>query len=148
MKKIIITLICIISIYPLLAQKYTETYINDANKIGLRWLNYINHHQYETAYDFLAAEAKQMYPKQTWIKLIKDLMTEFGDLKQRTVTEKVFQSQIEGLEDGFYVAVNYNSQYTNTSNHKEYILLKQNDKSKWEIFDYSYEFETTHTKTP
>ena len=54
----------------------------------------------------------------------------------------LFQSQIEGMEDGFYVFIEYSSQYENTKEHTEYLLLKQNDKAKWEIFDYNYEFKS------
>jgi len=45
------------------------------------------------------------------------------------------------MEDGFYVFIDYTSNYTNTTNHNEHILLKQNDKTKWKIVDYNYEFK-------
>ena len=142
MKKIIITLISIISIYSVSAQKYTDMYINDANKVGLSWLNDINHNQYENAYQLLSKEHKAKYPQEIWIVLINELMLEFGNLENRTVTQRNFQSQVEGMEDGFYVFIEYFSQYENTKEHTEYLLLKQNDKAKWEIFDYNYEFKS------
>ena len=33
-------------------------------------------------------------------------------------------------------------QYENTKEHTEYLLLKQNNKAKWEVFDYRYEFKS------
>ena len=54
MRKIIITLISVISMYSVSAQKYTDIYINDANKVALSWLNDINHNQYENAYQLLS----------------------------------------------------------------------------------------------
>ena len=138
MKKIIITLISLISMYSVSAQKYTDIYINDANKVGLRWLNDINHNQYETAYNLLAKEGKAKYEQETWIALTNELMLEFGNLESRTVIQKNFQSQVEGLEDGFYVLIEYSSQYENTKEHTEYLLLKQNDKAKWEILSFDY----------
>ena len=146
MKKIIITLISLISMYSVSAQKYTESYVNDANKVGLRWLNDINHNQYENAYELLSNEVKMQVEKEPWISLINELMLGFGDLKSRTVTQRNFQSQIEGMEDGFYVFIEYSSQYENTKEHTEYLLLKQNDKAKWEIFDYNYEFKNKKEK--
>ena len=142
MKKIIITLISVISIHSVSAQKYTDIYINDANKVGLSWLNDINHNQYENAYNLLAKEVKEKYPHEAWTTLINELMLEFGNLESRTITQRDFQSQIEGMEDGFYVLLTYSSQYENTKEHTEYLLLKQNDKAKWEIFDYNYEFKS------
>ena len=141
MKKIIITLISVISIYSVSAQKRTDIYINDANKVGLSWLSDINHNQYENAYNLCSKEYKAKYPQEIWIVLINELMLEFGNLESRTVTRKDFQSQVEGMEDGFYVFIEYNSQYKNTKEHTEYLLLKQNDKAKWEIYDYNYEFK-------
>jgi len=141
MKIIIITLISIISIYSVSAQKYTDMYITDANKVGLSWLNDINHNQYENAYNSLSKEMKAMVGQEHWMVLINELMLEFGNLESRTITQRDFQSQIEGMEDGFYVLLTYSSQYENTKEHTEYLLLKQNDKAKWEIFDYNYEFK-------
>ena len=148
MKIIIITLISIISTYSVSAQKYTDMYINDANKVALRWLNDVNHNQYEKAYQLLSKEGKAKYPQETWISQINELMLEFGGSESRTVTQRNFQSQIEGMEDGFYVFIEYSSQYENTKEHTEYLLLKQNDKAKWEIFDYNYEFKNVKDNTP
>ena len=138
MKTIIITLISVISMYSVSAQKYTDIYINDANKVGLSWLNDINHNQYESAYNLLSKKVKAKYPQETWVSLINELMLEFGNLENRTVIQRDFQSQIEGMEDGFYVFIEYSSQYENTKEHTEYLLLKQNDKAKWEILEFDY----------
>ena len=141
MKKIIITLISVISMYSVSAQKYTDIYINDANKVGLSWLNDINHNQYENAYQLLSKKHKAKYPQEIWIVLINELMLEFGNLESRTVIQRDFQSQVEGMEDGFYVFIEYSSQYENTKEHTEYLLLKQNDKAKWEIRYFYYTWQ-------
>jgi len=137
-KKIIITLISVISVYSVSAQKYTDIYINDANKVGLSWLNDINHNQYENAYNLCSKQYKEKYPQEIWIAQINELMLEFGNLESRIVTQRDFQSQVEGMEDGFYVFIEYSSQYENTKEHTEYLLLKQNDKAKWEILEFDY----------
>ena len=138
MKKTIIAFISVISMYSVSAQKYTDIYINDANKVGLSWLNDINHTQYENAYNLLTKEHKAKYPQEIWTVQIKELMLEFGNLESRTVIQRDFQSQVEGMEDGFYVFIEYSSQYKNTKEHTEYLLLKQNDKAKWEIHSFRY----------
>jgi hypothetical protein len=141
MKKLIIMLISVISMYSASAQKYTDQYIKDAFKVAESWLSDINEKQYEHAFQILSSEAKAIYKQETWVSLINELMLEFGGLESRKATEKKFQSEVEGLEDGFYVLIDYTSSYTNTINHSEHILLKQNDKIKWEIVDYNYEFQ-------
>ena len=141
MKKLIITLIAVISIYSVSAQKYTDIYINDANKVGLSWLNDINHNQYENAYNLLSKEIKVKFAQEAWIVQINELMLDYGNLESRIVTQRNFQSQIEGQEDGFYVFIEYSSQYENTKAHTEYLVLKQNDKAKWEILSYTYDWK-------
>ena len=123
------------------AQKYTDTYIKDANKIALAWLNDLNHEQYEDAYKLLSKEVKQSVQQKAWIEFINDLMFEFGDIEDRKVTQTYFQSEIDGLEDGFYVTVKYDVKYTKTKNHSEDLLLKQNDQFQWKILDFNYTFQ-------
>ena len=141
-KKILILLIGIISYSTISAQKYTDQYIRDANKVALNWLNDINHNRYEVAYSKLTTQLKERYEKTTWINLINELMVEFGDLNSRVIKDISFQSKVEGLEDGFYVFIEYTVDYKGTKNHSEFLMLKQNDKTDWKISDYYYEFQS------
>ena len=142
MMKIIPTILAIIfTVNTALAQKYTDTYINDANIIAIEWLNNINTGKYTKAYSLLSKEVKEIASSETWIGFINELMLEFGQFKSRRVIEKYFKSEVEGIEDGFYVFIKFEVKYSNTKNHIENLLIKQNDKLKWEILDYSYMFE-------
>jgi competence protein ComGF len=130
------------------AQKYTDTYIKEANKVALAWLNDLNHDQHKDAYKLLSKEVKQSIQQEDWIEFMNDLMFEFGDIEDRKVTQTYFQSEIEQLEDGFYVVINYEVNYKKTKEHTENLLLKQNDKAKWEILYYNYEFKNKEDDTP
>ncbi len=68
-------------------------------------------------------------------------MDEYGDFEGRTVLDTYFMSELEGFEDGFYVFIKYNVEYSKTKNHIEILVLKQSDRLKWEIFDFNYEFQ-------
>ena len=141
MKKLIIMLISIISMYSSSAQKYTDQYIKDASIVAESWLSDINDKQYESAFKILSNDVKAIYQQEIWINQIIELMNELGTLKSRLASEKYFQSEIEGMENGFYVFINYTVDYENTLDHQEHLLLKQNDKMKWEIVNYSYDFQ-------
>ena len=39
-----------------------------------------------------------------------------------------------------FMTISYKVDYTNTKNHFEYLLIRQNDKSEWKIIDFQYEF--------
>ena len=141
MKKLIIMLFLLISIYSANAQKNSDQYIKDASKVANSWLNNINNKYYQDAYLMLSNKVRTIYNKERWIIIMNELMLEFGGLESRKVINKKFQSKIEGMEDGFYVFIDYKSYYSNTINHNEHILLKQNIKAKWEIVDYNYDFK-------
>ena len=148
MRKIILTLFSVISMYSLSAQKYTDTYIKDANKVAIDWLHDINHEQYGNAYNLLSKEVKLRFQQETWVGFMNNLMLEFGALKSRKVTQTYFQSEIEKLENGFYVFIYFDVNYKKTKEHTENLLLKQNDKREWEIFDYNYEFKEKEELAP
>ena len=141
MNKLLILLITLISYSNVSAQKYTETYIINANKVAIKWLNDINHQQYGNCYNLLDETIKSKYDSTVWCGSIIELMHEFGTLNSRIVVDKFFTSELENQEDGFYVFVEFSSDYENTKEHKEYMILKQNDQAKWRILDYYYEFK-------
>ena len=141
MKKLLIIIICCLNFNHLSAQKYITDYINDANKLSLQWWEQINSGKYKLAYNSLSEELKKRFSNESWLSQISILMDEFGKLENRTVKDTYFKSQLEGFEDGFYVIIKYDVRYSKTKNHTEYIILKQNDKLKWVIFDFSYEFQ-------
>lgn len=146
MKKIIIMLISILSMYSSSAQKHNDQYIKDASKVAENWLNNIDNKQYENAYQALSNNVKLIYQEDIWIKQIIRLKDEIGSLEGRIANEKYFKSELEGMKNGFYVFINYTTDYKNTTNHKENLLLKQNDKLKWEILNYNYEFKSNEIK--
>ena len=142
MKHLSILLIALFSFNNLSAQRYTTKYITDANKVGLQWWNDVNSGQYSTSYQYLSSELKQRYSEESWLNQISILMDEFGQLEGRIVKDTYFQSELENFGNGFYVFVEYESEYSKTKNHTEFLLLKQSDQLKWEIFDFNYEFQS------
>ena len=141
MKRILILIIWILTSFTGVAQKYIEQYQKDANKVALNWLQEINNNQYENAYNTLTKQIKVRYEKSAWINIMTELMQEFGDIKTREVSDIYFKSEVEGLEDGFYVFIEYSVDYEKTRDHSEFLMLKQNDKIEWEISDYFYNFK-------
>ena len=141
MKNLLILFIGLLSYYNTSAQKYTDIYIKDANIIGLEWWSQINTEQYEKAYKNLSDVLTSSTSLKDWTSQISILMNEFGNVESRIVTDTYFQSELEGLEDGFYVIIKYDVKYSKTINHSESLLLKQNDKLDWEILDFNYSFQ-------
>ena len=101
MKKIIIMLISILSMYSSSAQKHNDQYIKDASKVAENWLNNIDNKQYENAYQALSINVKSIYQEDIWIKQIIRLKDEIGSLEGRIAKEKYFKSELEGMKNGF-----------------------------------------------
>ena len=139
--KNLFSLLIVLSSYNLSAQKYTKTYIKEANNIGLEWLTQVNSEEYEKAYKHLADVLTSNTSLEDWISQITMLMNEFGNLESRKLTDTYFQSEVEGLGNGFYVIIEYDVKYSKTKKHSETLLLKQNDKLHWKILDFNYSFE-------
>ena len=129
-----------------IAQKYTEIYIKDANKVATNWFNHINTGQYKKAYDELSGELKDRATLKDWLIQISMLMEEFGNIENRIITDTHFESEIKGLEDGFYVIIEYDVKYSKTRNHTESLLLKQSDNLEWQILNYDYAFQHLESK--
>ena len=123
------------------AQKYTEQYIREANSLGFTWWYQVNNDNYKEAYESLSMELKEKMTMEKWTSQMSNLMEEFGEIQNRQVINTEFKSEIEGLDDGFYVVIEYEVNYTKTRNHIEYLLLRQNDKLKWKIIDFQYQFQ-------
>ena len=147
MKNIILTILLFLILNNnCIAQKYTETYIKNANKTANIWLNNINQNDYDSAYEVLSNEIKeQSKTKENWIHLISELMNEFGLINERKRTDIYFESKV-GDQSGFFVFIEYECDYSNTQNHTEYLMLKQNDKMEWKISDYWYNFNSINTE--
>ena len=139
--RIILLIFFLISFTNINAQKYTEQYIQEANVIGLNWWEDFNNKNYIDSYNSLDISLKERFSIDSWENQVKRLMNEIGFLQKRSIINTYFQSEIDGLEDGFYVFIEYQVSYSNTKNHLEYLILKQNDKFEWKIISFEWEFQ-------
>ena len=121
--RIILLIFFLISFTNLNAQKYTEQYIQEANVIGLNWWEDFNNKNYIDSYNTLDINLKDRFSIDSWENQVKRLMNEIGYLQKRSIINTYFQSEIDGLEDGFYVFIEYQVSYSNTKNHLEYLIL-------------------------
>ena len=146
MKKLITLILSKTFCHNIFAQKYTNKYIEEANKIGLEWWYEVNTGDYEKAYNRLSDNLKDQFSFKNWSNQITMLMNEIGEIQGRNVKETYFESEIEGLEDGFYVTIEYDVKYSKTMEHTETILLKQNDKFIWQVTNFNYSFRFKEEK--
>ena len=140
-KSILFTLLLLLSC-TINAQIFKDKYIKDAEKVANTWLDNINSNKYGEAYSNYSNEVKENSDSTYWLQAIDQLMKEFGPFEKREVISKEFKSNIENLGDGFYVFIEYKSNYKNIKECNEYILVGQNDKIKWKILRYDFSYES------
>ena len=128
------------------AQIYTETYIKEANKVSYEWWSKVNTGQYKESYENISDLLKSRFPLESYSANLSRLIDEIGEINNRKVKETFFQSELKGFEDGFYVTVVYDVEYSKTRNHTETVLLKQNSNMNWKIFDFTYTFQILETE--
>ena len=147
MKKTLITFI--ISIFfanSSFSQINTELQLQEASKSAVIWFNNLNIENYPQAYTGLSDQITSRFDSLDWISGVDQMMVSFGEFGGRREVSREFESSMEGLPDGYYAVFQYESNYKNTLQHSEQLILHQDYKRKWRILDYSYEFKEEEKK--
>ena len=148
MKKIVLIITLIAgTIFTSFSQINKDNQLKNASSAAVIWFNNINSGQYPEAWEDLSLELKGKFDSNDWILGIGQIMTSFGEFNGRKEIFRNFRinpSEIDpmlaGFPDGYYAEFQYESNYKNTTNHSERLILHQDHKRKWRVLDYNYEF--------
>ena len=151
MKKTLITfIISIFLINSSFSQISTEFQLKEASKAAVIWFNNLNseytnskgdtYNNYPQAYTGLSILFTSKIDSLDWLSGVELLMVEFGEFGGRREISREFKSSMEGFSNGYYAIFQYESNYKNTLHHTEQLILHQDDKRRWKILDYTYEF--------
>ena len=159
MKKTLITFI--ISIFLMnnsFSQISTEFQLKEASKAAVIWLNNLNSeytnskgescNNYPQAYTDLSIQITSRFDSLDWINGVDQMMVSFGEFVGRREVSREFKSSMEefpgteGFPNGYYAIFQYESNYKNTLQHSEQLILHQDDKRKWRIFAWNWEFKS------
>ena len=150
MKKTLITfIISIFLINSSFSQISTEFQLKEANKVALTFFNnlhseYINSNGKSESlipetYTLVSSDIIDSLP---WVSSLEHDMVEFGEFGGRIEVSREFKSSLDGQPDGYYAIFEYATNYKNTSEHFEQLILQQNDKRKWKIISWNYMFNS------
>ena len=112
-----------------------------ANKSAVYWLSNLDASEFDLCWNGLSSEVQRHFDKNDWIIGMTNEMGNVGNLISREETYREFTSEIEGLPDGYYAIFEYISEYENTEAHTESILLHQDDKRRWKILAFQYDYK-------
>ena len=117
-----------------------EYQLKEASKASTIWFNNLNTDNYPGSWKGLSIEITNRFDSTDWVVGIEQMMVSFGDFNGRKEVSREFKSSWEGFPDGYYAIFQYESIYKHTEKHSEQLILHQDDKRKWRILDYSYDF--------
>lgn len=141
MKKIaLVTSLIFGTIFTSFSQINKDNQLKQASESVLIWTNNLKTGKYQEVYSGLSPENKAIYDSIEWVNAIDQMMDPFGDLLDRKEISKKFTDSIAESESGYYVIFKYKCNYKNTSNHYEEIIMKQDNKKRWKVFLFSYDF--------
>ena len=123
------------------AQVNQQNELRDASKLAVQWLNYVNSNSFIEAWNGLSIDAQKYLGKDDWIIAMSREMENMGDFISRKETYREFNSQMDGMPDGYYAIFEYSSNYKSTEDHTEALLLHQDDKRKWRVIGFQYDYK-------
>ncbi len=124
------------------AQKTQKQHMRDAEKIAVSWLEKLNKKQYQDCWNMLAEKTQSQTSFKEWNTYFStELMPELGNFISRKYYLAEIEKKIEGLPEGLYVTIRYQSEYVNTESLEEIILLQFLPNGKWSILSYFTEYQ-------
>ena len=142
MKRCFLLIIFFFSVFFSVAQKTQKQHMRDAEKMAVSWLERLNKKQYNDCWNMLAEKTQSQTSFQEWNAYFStELMPELGDFISRKYYLAEIEKKIDGLPEGLYVTIRYQSEYTNTKSVEEIILLHHVENTQWKILSYFTEYQ-------
>ena len=140
MKKYILLNLLVLIHFIAISQIKTEYQLKTSFISAEKWFLNLDSENYPEAYSDLSLQIKERFDSLSWIIGIKEMRSSFGNFIERNEVSRKFNSQLEGLPDGYYATFQYESKYNKTHYHTEQLIMHQDDKRKWRILEYSYNY--------
>ena len=142
MKRCFLLIIFFFSVFFVVAQKTQKQHMRDAEKIAVSWLEKLNKKQYYDCWNMLAEKTQSQTSFEQWNAYFStELMPELGNFISRKYYLAEIEKKIEGLPEGLYVTIRYESDYKNTESVEEIILLHLLENGQWSILSYFAEYQ-------
>ena len=138
-KTLIIFIISIFLMNNSFSQISTEFQLKEASKVAVIFFNNLHSENFPKTYTLVSPEIIDSLP---WVSSLEHDMVEFGEFGGRIEVSREFKSSLDGQPDGYYAIFEYATNYKNTSEHSEQLILQQNDKRKWKIISWNYMFNS------
>jgi hypothetical protein len=111
------------------------------------WLKLLDQGQYATCWDQTGAWLKQADPKKQWVLQIQAMRSAYGQLLSRKVKSVEYKTNMEGMPEGTYVTITWDSSFSNVKSTVEEIGATYDD-DKWQPLGYTLSGPPNSTPAP
>ena len=132
MKKLLFLLMIISSIV-LGQEKDIE---NKVKKSAKEWINLIDNKEYEISWKTSDILIQNLVSIKKWENLMIGSRDPLGKNISRDIISIEYKNELQGVPDGEYCIIIYNSVFENKKNASETITIKKSEDEKWKVAGY------------
>jgi len=132
MKKLLF-LLMIISFIVLGQEKDIE---NKVKKSAKEWINLIDNKEYEISWKTSDILIQNLVSIKKWENLMIGSRDPLGKNISRDIISIEYKNELQGVPDGEYCIIIYNSVFENKKNASETITIKKSEDEKWKVAGY------------
>ncbi|MAO70963.1 MAG: hypothetical protein CMD02_00460 [Flavobacteriales bacterium] len=132
MKKLLFLLMIISSIV-LGQEKDIE---NKVKKSAKEWINLIDNKEYEISWKTSDILIQNLVSIKKWENLMIGSRNPLGKNISRDIISIEYKNELQGVPDGEYCIIIYNSVFENKKNASETITIKKSEDEKWKVAGY------------
>jgi Protein of unknown function (DUF4019) len=100
------------------------------------WLQMLDRRDWRSAWQASSQAFRSTVPIANWLDGIPKAREPLGALTERTASEAIYKTTLEGRPDGDYVTVSFAAKYANKPDAEEIVTTVREPDGKWRVMGY------------
>ncbi len=109
---------------------------NKVKKSAKEWINLIDNKEYEISWKTSDILIQNLVSIKKWENLMIGSRNPLGKNISRDIISIEYKNELQGVPDGEYCIIIYNSVFENKKNASETITIKKSEDEKWKVAGY------------
>lgn len=100
------------------------------------WLQMLDRRDWRNAWQSASQTFRSTVPIASWMEGIPKAREPLGALGERTASEAIYKTTLEGRPDGEYVTISFAAKYANKPDAEEIVTTVRETDGKWRVMGY------------
>lgn len=100
------------------------------------WLALVDEGKYSNSWDEAADVFRDAVTKDEWDDMLSKIRPPFGNVLERNVKSKSYETSLPGVPDGEYVVIQFHTKYENKENAIETVTPSKENDGAWKVAGY------------